>query len=88
MANGRPGNPNWVKGVPGNPSGRPRVVADIQDLARQHGPEAIVTLVECLKDPKHSTISIPHRPPQTEAGSPAVTSLGGQFWTPIPRLRG
>ena len=53
MAQGRPGNPNWVKGVSGNPSGRPRVVADIQDLARQHGPEAIHTLVECLKDPKH-----------------------------------
>jgi hypothetical protein len=28
-------------------------VADIQDLARQHGPEAIHTLVACLKDPKH-----------------------------------
>jgi hypothetical protein len=53
VAKGRPGNPNWVKGVSGNPFGRPRVVADIQDLARQHGPEAILTLVECLKDPKH-----------------------------------
>jgi hypothetical protein len=28
-------------------------VADIQELARQHGPEAIHTLVACLKDPKH-----------------------------------
>jgi hypothetical protein len=53
MANGRPGNPNWVKGVSGNPSGRPRVVADIQALARAHGPAAIRTLAECLKDPKH-----------------------------------
>ena len=53
MAKGRPGNPNWVKGVSGNPSGRPRVVADIQELARQHGPDAILTLVEALKDPKH-----------------------------------
>jgi hypothetical protein len=53
VANGRPGNPNWVKGVSGNPFGRPRVVADIQALARAHGPEAIRTLAECLKDPKH-----------------------------------
>ena len=53
MAKGRPGNPNWVKGVSGNPSGRPRVVADIQELARQHGPDAILTLVGALKDPKH-----------------------------------
>jgi hypothetical protein len=53
VAKGRPGNPNWVKGVSGNPSGRPRVVADIQELARQHGPDAILTLVEALKDPKH-----------------------------------
>ena len=54
MAQVRRGNPNWVKGgASPNAGGRPRVVADIQDLARQHGPEAIHTLVECLKDPKH-----------------------------------
>jgi hypothetical protein len=54
VAQVRRGNPNWVKGgASPNAGGRPRVVADIQDLARQHGPEAIHTLVECLKDPKH-----------------------------------
>jgi hypothetical protein len=53
VAKGRPGNPNWVKGgASPNAGGRPRVVADIQDLARQHGPEAIRALAECLKDPK------------------------------------
>jgi TnpA family transposase len=35
-----------------------------------------------------STTSIPHRPPRNEAGSPSATNSGGQFWTPIPRLRG
>ena len=29
------------------------MVADIQELARQHGPDAILTLVGALKDPKH-----------------------------------
>jgi hypothetical protein len=53
MANGRPGNPSWVKGVSGNPSGRPRMVADIQALARAHTTEALRTLVDCLRDPKH-----------------------------------
>ena len=53
VAQARRGNPNWVKGgTSPNPTGRPRVVADIQDLARQHGPEAIRALAECLKDPK------------------------------------
>jgi hypothetical protein len=52
VAQVRRGNPNWVKGVSGNAGGRPRVVAEIQDLARQHGAEAIRALVECLKDPK------------------------------------
>ena len=35
MAQVRRGNPNWVKGgASPNAGGRPRVVADIQDLAR------------------------------------------------------
>src|SRR5437016_9201186 len=47
-------------------------------------------LIKCsrLIRPIVSTISIPHRPLRTEAGSPAATNSGGQFWTPIPRLRG
>ena len=35
-----------------------------------------------------STISIPHRPLQTKAGSTQATIQGVKFWTPIPRLTG
>jgi len=53
MTQRRPGNPNWVKGSTSpNPGGRPRVLADIQTLARQHAPAAVEALVEALKDPK------------------------------------
>ncbi|MDP3554798.1 hypothetical protein, partial [Methylocystis sp.] len=35
-----------------------------------------------------STTSIPHRPLNAKAGRPANSSDGGQFWTPIPQVRG
>jgi len=35
-----------------NPDGRPKIVRDVQELARQHTPQAIQALVEALKDPK------------------------------------
>ena len=44
---------SFAPGQSGNPGGRPKAAIDIQELARQHGPEAILTLVEALKDPKH-----------------------------------
>ncbi|WP_292534225.1 hypothetical protein, partial [Methylocystis sp.] len=34
------------------------------------------------------TTSIPHRPLNAKAGRPANSSDGGQFWTPIPQVRG
>jgi hypothetical protein len=53
MTQRRSGNPNWVKGSTSpNPGGRPRVVANIQALARQHAPAAVHALVEALQDPK------------------------------------
>jgi hypothetical protein len=36
----------FLPGHSGNPSGRPKVVAHIQELARQHAPEALAALVE------------------------------------------
>ncbi len=39
---GRP----FVKGVSGNPNGRPKVVFEIRDLAQQYGPAAIAKLAE------------------------------------------
>ena len=45
---GRP----FPKGVSGNPGGRPRVLGDVQELARQKSPEAIATLANIMNDEK------------------------------------
>ena len=45
---GRP----FQKGTSGNPGGRPRVLGDVQELARERSPEAINTLAAIMDDPK------------------------------------
>lgn len=40
---------HFAPGASGNPNGRPKVVAEIRDLARVHGPHAIARLVELSK---------------------------------------
>ena len=45
---GRP----FPKGVSGNPGGRPKVLGDVQELARQKSPDAINTLVEIMNNDK------------------------------------
>jgi HEAT repeat protein len=45
---GRP----FAKGVSGNPGGRPRVLGDVQELARQKSREAITTLANIMHDEK------------------------------------
>ena len=45
---GRP----FQKGVRGNPGGRPKVLGDVQELARQRSPEAINTLVTIMQNEK------------------------------------
>jgi len=42
----------WRKGQSGNPSGRPAVVAEVRDLARQHTSAAIKTLVRIMEKGK------------------------------------
>ena len=37
-------------GVSGNPSGRPKIVGEVMELARQHTAKAISTLVEIMQD--------------------------------------
>ena len=45
---GRP----FQKGTSGNPGGRPRVLGDVQELARERSPEAINTLAAIMDDSK------------------------------------
>ena len=42
----------FKKGQSGNPGGRPKVVAEVKELAREHTAEAIQTLVSIMSDPK------------------------------------
>ena len=48
MRIGRP----FKKGQIGNPGGRPKVVAEVNELARVHTAEAIQTLVSIMTNPK------------------------------------
>jgi hypothetical protein len=42
----------FQKGKSGNPGGRPKVMGEVQALARQSAPEAIKTLREIMNDKK------------------------------------
>jgi len=51
MAN-KKGNPNprWVKGVSGNPGGRPKKVKEVAEYAKKYTIEAIDVLVKIMRD--------------------------------------
>lgn len=49
MAN-RTGKGYWQKGKSANPKGRPKVVADVKELARKYTTQAISTLAEIMAD--------------------------------------
>lgn len=40
----------WSKGQSGNPSGRPKIVGELRDLARVHTTDALETLVSICND--------------------------------------
>lgn len=51
------GNPNWKKGVGGNPSGRPKATAveqEVRALAQNYGPEAIETAAKIMRNTKNT----------------------------------
>jgi hypothetical protein len=49
---GRGAGKPFEKGASGNPHGRPRVVGEVRDLARQHTADAVSTLVDIMQDRK------------------------------------
>jgi hypothetical protein len=48
----------FCRGVSGNPGGRPKVLADVQELARQYAPAAIVELARLALKAKSETARI------------------------------
>ena len=48
----RANSTSFRPGQSGNPNGRPKVVADVQNAAREHSGEAIKTLAQIMCDPK------------------------------------
>ena len=42
----------WVKGMSGNPGGRPKLEVSIRDLAQQNSMEALETLVQVMRTGK------------------------------------
>ena len=49
----RRGNPNWTKGVSGNPGGRPRAIVEVQELARLETAASIRALVRVRDFAEH-----------------------------------
>jgi len=48
----------WTKGQSGNPGGRPRIVAEVRDLARRYTAEAVDTLVRICKSGKSESARV------------------------------
>jgi hypothetical protein len=48
----------WAKGESGNPGGRPKVLAEFRELARQHAPAAIKELARLAVKAKSETARV------------------------------
>ena len=48
----RANSTSFRPGQSGNPNGRPKVVADVQNAAREHSSEALDTLAQIMRNPK------------------------------------
>lgn len=45
----------FAKGISGNPGGRPKEVAEVRELAKEHGPAAIKRLVKLMASDNERT---------------------------------
>jgi hypothetical protein len=83
----RPAPPHaWKPGQSGNPGGRPRVVADIQALARQHTDAAIRALVAALDSPRERVAAAQALLDRGYGRAPQRTELTGADGGPIQTL--
>lgn len=73
----------WKPGQSGNPGGRPRVVADIQALARQHTEAAIRALVAALDSPRERVAAAQALLDRGYGRAPQRTELTGADGGPI-----
>jgi hypothetical protein len=94
-----PGRP-FTKGVSGNPGGRPRELADVKALAREHTLEAIETLLGVMRTGKTDTARAgaaaemlsrgwgrPTLPLQHENGPPSLVLTDEQHASLVEALR-
>lgn len=73
----------WKPGQSGNPGGRPRVVADIQALARQHTEAAVRALVAALGSPRERVAAAQALLDRGYGRAPQRTELTGADGGPI-----
>jgi hypothetical protein len=76
------GNPGWKKGQSGNPGGRPKVAAEVKELARNHGPAAVARLAKLMMSKNQrvavaACVAILDRGYGKPAQAVAVTGEGG-----------
>ena len=77
---------SWKPGQSGNPTGRPAVVKEVRDLARQYTREAVLTLVSVMRDrgqPGAARVAAASQILDRGYGKPAQTIAAAHFVTTL-----